>query len=119
MPETPSGAVGPFISSHCPLPRDRIQSDSTVTTLMMIEEIFPREQVKEFCPIREIMSVHIIKDSCCVHRFELHCKRFQIKYLRELEHGLTDHNLDVNFGPAHGHVEGKGQRNEPRERRVA
>lgn len=64
----------------------------------MIEEICPREQIKQFCPIRETMSAHIIKDSCQMHRFELHCKRSQIKYLREVEHELTDPNLDVNFG---------------------
>lgn len=64
----------------------------------MIEEICPREQIKQFCPIRETMSAHIIKDSCQMHRFELHFKRSQIKYLREVEHELTDPNLDVNFG---------------------
>lgn len=43
------------------------------------------------------MSAHIIKDSCQMHRFELHCKRSKIKYLREVEHEATDPNLDVNF----------------------
>lgn len=54
------------------------------------------------------MSAHIIKDSCQMHRFELHCKRSKIKYLRAAEHELTDPNLDVNFGTCSW--EGGGER---------